>query len=379
MKKRANGEGTIRQRKDKTWEGRILIDGIRKSVYGKSRDEVRQKITELQWQADNSLYINTPDELTVDQWMKTWLATCSGHLTHSSSYERAQYVRLYITPYIGEKLLKKLCPTDVRVLYNKLVQRGLSDNTIRNTKNILHAALQQAVDDEVIRKNVAANIKPPHSLKDPKEIHALSDEEVLKLLDTIQGTYWGPLFFVDLFTGMRKSEIIGLTWDCVDFEKKTIHLYRQLRLMEGMGIYEFTKLKNKKERTIYPPDCVFDMLKFVQRRQYEQKLRLGELWNNPEGFVFTLENGCHISHRGIFENFKKIAKQIGIPEMRLHDLRHSYATISIQNGVDPKTVSDMLGHATVKFTLDVYTHITDSSARKAAQAMDSYVGKIKLG
>ena len=379
MKKRANGEGTIRQRKDKTWEGRILIDGIRKSVYGKSRDEVRQKITELQWQADNSLYINTPDELTVNQWMKTWLATCSGHLTHSSSYERAQYVRLYITPYIGEKLLKKLCPTDVRVLYNKLVQRGLSDNTIRNTKNILHAALQQAVDDEVIRKNVAANIKPQHSLKDPKEIHALSDEEVSKLLDTIQGTYWGPLFFVDLFTGMRKSEIIGLTWDCVDFEKKTIHLYRQLRLMEGMGVYEFTKLKNKKERTIYPPDCVFDMLKFVQRRQYEQKLRLGELWNNPERFVFTLENGCHISHRGIFENFKKIAKQIGIPEMRLHDLRHSYATISIQNGVDPKTVSDMLGHATVKFTLDVYTHITDSSARKAAQAMDSYVGKIKLG
>ena len=379
MKKRANGEGTIRQRKDKTWEGRILIDGIRKSVYGKTRDEVRQKITELQWQADNSLYISTPNELTVNQWMKTWLVTCSGHLTHSSSYERAQYVRLYITPYIGEKLLKKLCPTDVRVLYNKLVQRGLSDNTIRNTKNILHAALQQAVDDEVIRKNVAANIKPPHSLKDPKEIHALSDEEVSKLLDTIQGTYWGPLFFVDLFTGMRKSEIIGLTWDCVDFEKKTIHLYRQLRLMEGMGIYEFTKLKNKKERTIYPPDCVFDMLKFVQRRQYEQKLRLGELWSNPEEFVFTLENGCHISHRGIFENFKKIAKQIGIPEMRLHDLRHSYATISIQNGVDPKTVSDMLGHATVKFTLDVYTHITDSSARKAAQAMDSYVGKIKLG
>jgi len=379
MKKRANGEGTIRQRKDKTWEGRVSIDGIRKSVYGKSRDEVRQKITELQWQADNSLYISTPDELTVEQWMKTWLATCSGHLTHSSSYERAQYVRLYITPYIGEKLLKKLCPTDVRVFYNKLVQRGLSDNTIRNTKNILHAALQQAVDDEVIRKNVTANIKPPHSLKDPKVIHALSDEEVSKLLDAIQGTYWGPLFFVDLFTGMRKSEIIGLTWDCVDFEKKTIHLYRQLRLMEGMGVYEFTKLKNKKERTIYPPDCVFDMLKFVQRRQYEQKLRLGELWDNPEGFVFTLENGSHISHKGIFQTFKKVAKQIGIPEMRLHDLRHSYATISIQNGVDPKTVSDMLGHATVKFTLDVYTHITDSSARKAAQAMDSYVEKIKLG
>lgn len=311
--------------------------------------------------------------------MKTWLATCSGHLTHSSSYERAQYVRLYITPYIGEKLLKKFCPTDVRVFYNKLVQRGLSDNTIRNTKNILHAALQQAVDDEVIRKNVSANIKPPHSLKDPKVIHALSDEEVSKLLDAIKGTYWGPLFFVDLFTGMRKSEIIGLTWDCVDFEKKTIHLYRQLRLMEGTGVYEFTKLKNKKERTIYPPDCVFDMLKFIQRRQYEQKLKFGELWNNPEGFVFTVENGSHISHRGIFQSFKKLAKQIGIPEMRLHDLRHSYATISIQNGVDPKTVSDMLGHATVKFTLDVYTHITDSSARKAAQAMDSYVEKIKLG
>ena len=379
MKRRSNGEGNIRQREDKTWEGRILIDGKRKSVYGKTKNEVRQKMTELQWESDNALYVHTPAKLTVNEWMQTWLATCCGHLTHSSMYERRQYVRLYIIPYIGEKKLKDLCPTDVRVLYNKLVQRGLSNNTIRNTKNALHASLQRAVQDEIIKKNVADKIIPPRSLKATKAIHPLSDDEVSIFLDTIKTNYWGPLFFVDLFTGLRKSEIIGLTWDCVDFEKQTINVYRQLRLMEGKGVYEFTPLKSKKSRTVYPPQCVFDMLRFVQRRQKEQSLQLGEMWSNPKEFVFTHEDGTHITHRGIFATFKKIVTQMGLPDTRLHDLRHTFATISIQNGADPKTVSDMLGHATVQFTLDVYTHMTDTSARKAAKAMDAYIENIKLG
>ena len=379
MKRRSNGEGNIRQREDKTWEGRILIDGKRKSVYGKTRNEVRQKLTEIQWEADNTLYIHEPSKLTVEEWMQTWLATCTGRLTHSSMYERRQYARLYVLPYIGDKKLKDLCPTDVRVLYNKLVQRGLSENTIKNTRTVLHSSLQQAMNDGIVKKNVSSKIPIPHSLKPTKEIHPLSDEEIAVFLDAIRDYYWGPLFFIDLFTGLRKSEIIGLTWDCVDFDKQTIYVYRQLRLMEGKGVYEFTEPKNKKPRMVYPPQCVFDMLRFVQRRQAEQKLQLGELWSNPNDFVFTQENGSHTTHKGIFAAFKKIVKKMGIPNTRLHDLRHTFATVSIQNGADPKTVSEMLGHATVEFTLDVYTHMTDTSARKAAKAMDNYVNNIKLG
>ena len=378
-KRRSNGEGSIRQHTDKTWEGRILVKGKRISVYGKTKNEVRQKLTNVQWELDNNSFVHAPDKLTVNNWLDLWLENCSGHLVHSSMYERKQYARLYIRPYIGDIKLDELCPNDVRVLYNKLVKRGLADNTIRNTRNVLRASLQQAVDDEILKKNVASKIVPPHSQKEAKEIHPLSDEEIAKFLAAIKDNYWGPVFFIDLFTGLRKGELIGLTWDCIDFEKETIHVYRQLHLMEGEGYYAFTKLKNKKDRIIFPPKCVFDMLRFVKKRQNEQRLQYGDMWENKENFIFTHDNGLHCTHKGIFQSFKNIMKKMGLPQTRLHDLRHTYATISLQNGVDPKTISLMLGHSTVKFTLDVYTHLTDTSAKKAANLMDAYVQNIQLG
>ena len=378
-KRRSNGEGSIRQRADKTWEGRATINGKRMSVYGKTREEVRKKLTSTQWELDNNIFVDTPSDLTVEGWLHAWLANCSAHLTHSSSYQRKQYARLYIIPYIGNKKLKDLCPNDVRGLYMILVKRGLADNTIRNTRNVLRAALNQAVEDEILKKNVAQKIVPPQSVKPPREIKALSDDEVVRLCDALRNEEWGTMLFVDLFTGMRKSELIGLTWDCVDFTNQTVHLYRQLKLLEGTGKYAFTQLKNKKERTIYPPACVFDVLKSVQKKQFEWRLRCGESWKNKDNFVFTKWDGSHISHRGAYQAFKRVVKKIGVPEARLHDLRHTYATLSLQNGVDPKTISQMLGHATVKFTLDVYTHLTNTSAKNAADKMQNYISENLLG
>ena len=216
-KRRSNGEGSIRQRADKTWEGRATINGKRTSVYGKTRDEVRKKLTATQWELDNNIFIDTPSDLTVGGWLHAWLANCSAHLTHSSSYQREQYAKLYIVPYIGNKKLKELCSNDVRGLYAILVNRGLADNTIRNTRNVLRAALNQAVEDEVLKKNVAQKITPPQSKKPQREIKALSNEEVSRLCDALREDEHGPMIFVDLFTGMRKSELIGLTGDCVDF------------------------------------------------------------------------------------------------------------------------------------------------------------------
>lgn len=378
-KRRANGEGSMRKRQDGKWEGRVTINGDRISVYGKTKDEVRQKITQMQWEKDHEIFVHTPENLTVEGWMTAWITSRSSNLTHSSQYERKQYIRLYIVPYIGKLTLKELKQNDVRRLYDALVRRGLSDNTIRNTRNILRAALNQAVEDEVIKKNVAQKIVPPNSLKPPKEIRSLSDEEVAKFTEAVKTDERGPMFFVDLFTGMRKSELLGLTWDCVDFDGQTIHLYRQLRLLEGTGQYAFTPLKNKKERDIYPPACVFDVLKAVHKKQTEQRIRSGQNWKNNENFVFTKEDGSHLSHKGVYQAFKRIAGSCGITQARVHDLRHTYATISLQNGVDPTTVSKMLGHATVSFTLDVYTHMTNNSAHGAAAKMQDYIDKIKLG
>ena len=179
---------------------------------------------------------------------------------------------------------------------------------------------------------------------------------------------------MDLFTGMRQAEIIGLTWDCVDFLKGIIRIEKQLRKNHSGGSkYEFSTLKNGKTRTVTPAPIVFDVLRKVRAEQNQWKLKAGEAYNNEMNLVFTNELGHHLCSVTVYNHLKKILEGIGIGHVRFHDLRHSFAAISLQNGDDIKTVSENLGHATVAFTLDVYGHVTDKMRRDSADRMQAYI------
>ena len=202
----------------------------------------------------------------------------------------------------------------------------------------------------------------------------LKDGEVPIFLDAIRGTQFEALFYVDLFTGLREGEILGLTWENVDFERKRITIEHQLpKTQRRNKPVTFATVKNGKSRTLSAPDDVFTMLKRVKAQQAREQLQAGKQWKNEKNLVFTDEIGQYLNYSTVYKAFKSIVSQIGKPDMRIHDLRHTYATLSIQNGVDIKTVSESLGHATVAFTLDRYGHVTETMLTQSATKLQQYI------
>lgn len=192
-------------------------------------------------------------------------------------------------------------------------------------------------------------------------------------LEAIKGHSFEMLFTVTLFTGMREGEVLGLKWECVDFDKGTILIDKQLQHEKKKGgTYIFAPLKNDKARTITPAPWVMQLLRQHCDRQTEQRLIAGELWEDS-GLVFTDEIGHHLAIHTVYTAFKNVVADIGRPDARFHDLRHSYAVAAIRSGADIKTVQGNLGHATAAFTLDVYGHVTDQMKEAGAARMESYI------
>ena len=204
-------------------------------------------------------------------------------------------------------------------------------------------------------------------------IKPLDEEQSKAFLKAIQGHRFENLFTVTLFTGMREGEVLGLMWSCVDFEKGTILIDKQLQQEKKRGgQYVFAPLKNDKARTITPAPWVMDLLKHHRAQQAELRLRAGPMWEDS-GLVFTNELGHHLARCTLVNAFKAVVTSIGRPDARFHDLRHSYAVAAIRSGDDIKTVQGNLGHATAAFTLDVYGHVTDQMKRESAARMESYI------
>ncbi len=376
MTKRANGEGNIRRRADGTWEARLIVNSKRQSVYGKTQAEVRRKLEDLKSARDNGIDFDAA-KMTVSEWLDIWMQDYRNGIKDSTKATYAQDIRLHVVPYIGNIKLARLTAANVQKMYNQVVEDGLSSKSVKNTHGILHKALGQALRLGYVEKNVTDYCELPAIHK--KEMHPILDEALEKFLKAIQSDAYGDLMFVATFTGMRESELLGLTWDCVDFEKKAIRVYRQLSKARGgsaAGEYVFTGPKNKKERTFSAMDAVFDTLLRVKEQQAEWRRRSGQVWNNPYDLVFTNEVGRNLSTTTVWKRFKRIAIDVGAEKSRFHDLRHTYATLAITAGVDIKTISETLGHATVAFTMDVYGHVSTEMRRKGAQTMQAYMSKL---
>ncbi len=257
--------------------------------------------------------------------------------------------------------------------------KPLSPKTIKNIHGILSKALKTAVEQSLIKKNPADFAKLPRVEK--TEIKPLSDDEVADFMRACGETVYSRYLMFVLYTGLREAEAIGLTWDCVDFRRAEIKISKQLqRRVRKDGGYTTASLKNDKVRYIMVSPYVLNLLKKQKQIQLEEKLRAGEYWQGFQSlaeqrtaFVFTKPDGGHLCVSTVYDNFKKIAKQIGSPESRVHDLRHTFAVISLQNGDDVKTVQTNLGHATAAFTLDVYGHASDRMKRESADGMQQYI------
>ena len=326
------------------------------------------------------------------EWLDTWLAEYCMGVKPSTLKTYSDVVKNHIKPALGAVLLCDLQPHEIQRFLNSL-QRGvkpLSPKSVKNVHGVLSKALAEAVRIKYLPMNPSTGCILPKVTRD--EIHPFEAEEITRFMEGIKGDPFEPLFFVAINTGMRISELLGLRWSRVDFRKGTIKVDAQLLCLRGAGSKRtLGPTKNGKPRAFKAAPAVMECLKGVEHQQKERRLKAGAVWDNPLGLVFTNEIGGDIPHITIEHHFARILAaagigehrfhdlrarilaSAGIGEHRFHDLRHTFTVEGIKAGVDVKTLSAMLGHSSVAFTLDVYGHVTGAMQEEAAQRLQALI------
>ena len=366
---------------------------IRRSVYGATQKEVRQKLTAALASLDAGTYL-PPNKITVGEWLDTWLKEDTGDIQPLSRVSYKGIIEHKLKPNLGAVKLTAITAPMIQHLYNKLTagtekEKPLSAKTVKNVHGVLHSALKQAVLVGYIRFNPADAVKPPRAAK--AELSVMQDADVTNFVNEIRGTRFETIFLVALFTGLRRGELLGLTWDCVDFERQRITVDKQLQFERGKNArFYLASSKNGKSRTLSVAPTVMQLLRVQRRRQAEWRIKNGIIWmedgdiyadgtfqrREPVDLVFTNEMGRHIMPDVVYHDFKKHAAAIGLPDLRFHDLRHTYAVAAIQAGDDVKIVQHNLGHATAAFTLDVYATAWDSMKESSADRMEGFIKSV---
>ena len=380
VKKRANGEGSIRKRKDGRWEGRYtaghdLETGkpIYKNVLGRTQAEVKEKL-KTAIQETQSLDFSKTGQYTVGQWMDVWYENYAKIKVRPSSHQTYKgYIENHIKPNIGDIPLEKLTTLDLQRLYKALLAngrvdrleskgqpKGLSPKTVRNIHQILSSALKLAQEQRIILTNPAEGCALPKV--EHREMKTLPVEQLQSFLREAKDSGVFELYYLELATGLRRGELLGLKWEDIDLEHGDLRVRRQIARINGKVVEAPLKTKNA-YRTLPLAEDTISILN-------EQKKKVG---SSP--WVFPSATGGPISPDSVLHMLHRVLKRAGLPKVRSHDLRHTFATLALQNGVDIKTVSGMLGHFSAGFTLDTYAHVTTSAQKAAANTM----GKLLSG
>jgi integrase len=374
-KGRANGDGDVFPRKNKA--GQITSyrgayfgpDGKRRYVSGKTKEEARKALREARAGADAGLVFDA-GKLTVAEYLDRWLSDSVRDTVWQRTHERYEsIVRVHIKPTLGRLKLKALTPAHARALYRQKLDSGLSPRTVNYIHVTLHKALSQAVSDGLVPRN-AAQVKAPRPEK--PEIRPLSPDQARKLIKAAHetGDRYAALYVVALHTGLREGELLGLRWDDLDLDATTPTLQVRRTLSETRTGHKFELPKSGKGRSIKLSRKAVEALRGHRVRQAEEKLRLGSLWQDG-GLVFPTTTGTTTSGTNLLgRHFKPLLKRAELPAIRLHDLRHTCATILLVAGKHPKYVQELLGHANISITLDTYSHVIEGMDGGLGDAMD---------
>lgn len=318
-------------------------------------------------------------KIKIAEHMKTWLETVVKNRVREKTYlDYRDRVRLYITPAIGNVRIDRLKPEQIQVLYNDMIERGLSPRTVRYTHTILRNSLQQAVKWERIYRNPADLVDLPRQKK--QEMQSLSPEQAALFMDATAFSPFKALFSLLLTSGMRPGEALGLKWDDIDFKGKKVTVNRSLTRTKGGG-WTLEEPKTARSRRSIPlPSSVIADLKEHRNRQREKIIEAKQGKYNNQDFIFAAENGEPMHENHIYNrHFKPILKKAGLRDIRLYDLRHSCATLLLSAGENPKVVSERLGHASIVLTLDTYSHVLPDMQQGASDKLEAMLFDIAHG
>lgn len=392
MAKRApDGSGSVSRRSDDLWQGKVSIGidpGTGKPKYkyfsNKEQKIVREWVRQTAAAVDSGTY-SEPSKMAVWQWLDIWTAEYLGGVKYGTQKTYKAQVTNHIKPALGAVKLQKLTPHAVQSFYNSLQRdKGLSAKSIRNVHGVLTKALSTAHKLGYLKQNPCDMATTPRIEK--YQFHTLDDKQVTAFVAACKadGSVYAALYQVLVFTGMRMGEGSGLTWDCVNFKAGTITIEKQLQRRPARdGGFVMAPLKNDRPRSIMPPRFVMETLQERHSAQMRERLKAGSAWegwkDNREqatALVFTNALGGELYPRTIAKHLKIILAKIGVEDVTVHDLRHTYATLALQNGIDVKTVSQTLGHATAAFTLDIYAAVTERMYRSSADKMQGYIDSL---
>jgi integrase len=378
-KKRGNNEGSIYRRKNGTWAAQYTVwtaEGRkRRSVSGKTRAEVSRKLTEAMADRDGGL-LHDAGKLTVGEYLDRWLADSVKGTVKETTYANYAYItHKHVSPALGHVKLKTLTPAHVRGFYGEKARTNLSASTVKKMHVVLRKSLSQAVSDGLIPRNAADGVKPPRVGAPGEEIKPLGSEECAAFLEASRGERLEALYVLAIHCGLREGELLALRWEDVYLEavRPTMLVRRTLtRGEDGRGWVVGASTKSGKGRRVRLTRRAVTALKDHRKRQLEERMRLAGHWQD-QGLVFAGETGSLLNPSNLRNrSFKRIKAHSGVREdLRFHDLRHTCATLLLSEGVNAKVVSELLGHASITITLNIYSHVLPDMQDSAADAMEA--------
>ena len=375
-KRRANGDGTLRKRDDGRWEGRIVVgtkkngQTLYKGFTNKSQKEVLSQMNLFKEKLKGATLCEDY-RMTLGEWLDKWLNEhMAFSIRESTKQGYSRYIE-YIKPHLGHKQVSAITTADVQKMYNKLKESGrqrnhptmghqLSDSMVRSIHMMLHEAMDYAMREHMILKNPTEGTTIPKAAE--KEMQILTEVQIQAFMEAIKNDeIWGDFFYLELMTGLRRGEICALKWCDFDVAEGKLVICRTLH---EDGTTGDTKTYSGM-RSIKLPESAADMLR-------ERKKMAVSEWIFPN----PLKPEKAVSGQAAYNRLKKILKKCNLPNIRFHDLRHTFATQAVAGGVDPKSLSHLLGHTKASFSLDRYTHVTNEMQAGAAAVMGNFLDKI---
>ena len=379
-KKRANGEGSIRKKPNGRWEGRYTqgIDpstgrAIQKSVSARTQAECKEKLAKA-IRDNRGIPVNHNEDYTVAEWCRLWFETYSKPVIRpntAKTYENM--IENHIVPAIGGVKLKRLTAIQIQKMYNdsktsgrvqrfeKKTDTALSGSTVRRIHMVLSSALKQAVKERIILSNPAQGCKLPQLEK--REMKILPQEKIGMYLAEAEKRGLLAAFYLELTTGLRRGELLALQWTDLDVENRTLAVTKQVNRINGELVVSPPKTRNS-VRTLALPQQAVDLL----IAEHQKHPRNPYLFPSPKTGTMYDPDAFRRTH-------DKILKAIGAEHIRFHDLRHTFATLSLKSGVDVKTLSGALGHYSAGFTLNTYTHATAQMKQDAANTIGGVISQ----
>ncbi len=331
-----------------------------------SKKDAEKRLSELLHQIDTGAYMK-PGKTTVTDYLHQWLSDYAMVNLSPRTVEGYEHIfQRHLLPELGKLTLTQLKPEHLQRYYSQKLNSGLGAQTVRHHHTVLHKALQTAIEWGLVGRNAADAVSPPRA--QCPEMQTWNEDEISQFLEAAKTTAYYALFYTALFTGMRRSELLALRWQDIDFLLGQIYVNRSMHVLKGSRVIFKSPKSAKGRRTVALPPSLFLVLDEYRKAREAESILLDKPISDSELVFSTL--GKPFLPNTVTHAWIKLVRRTGLKMIRLHDARHTHASIMLKQGIHPRIVQERLGHSTIAITLDTYSHVTPGLQDAAAKRFD---------